>query len=130
MTLNAAVVDEPVAVYRLYGEADLLLYVGHTISLYSRLRQHAESQFWWSDVRAIRFDYFDSIESARVAEQAAIDVGTPKHNVVRAFGKTPISGFRIPEDVKAAAVERATAEGKTLTDVVVEYLRRYGKGKR
>lgn len=42
--------------------------------------------------------------------------------------KTPISGFRIPEDVKAAAVARATAEGKTLTDVVVAYLRRYGKG--
>lgn len=44
--------------------------------------------------------------------------------------KTPISGFRIPEDVKAAAVERASAEGKTLTDIVVEALRRYGKGKR
>lgn len=44
--------------------------------------------------------------------------------------KTPISGFRIPADVKAAAVERATAEGKTLTDVVVDCLRRYGKRKR
>lgn len=44
--------------------------------------------------------------------------------------KTPISGFRIPEDVKTAAAERAASEGKTLTDVVVEHLRRYGKGKR
>lgn len=43
--------------------------------------------------------------------------------------RTPITGFRIPEDVKTAAVERATAEGKTLTDVVVEHLRRYGKRK-
>jgi len=42
--------------------------------------------------------------------------------------KTPITGFRIPEDVKIPAVERAHAEGKTLTDVVVAYLRRYGKG--
>lgn len=41
--------------------------------------------------------------------------------------KTPISGFRIPEDVKAAAAARAKVEGKTLTDVVVEHLRRYGK---
>lgn len=40
---------------------------------------------------------------------------------------TPVTGFRIPPDVKAAAVERARAEGKTLTDVVVEHLRRYGK---
>jgi hypothetical protein len=44
--------------------------------------------------------------------------------------KTPVTGFRIPEDIKTAAVERATAEGKTLTDVVVEHLRRYGKRKR
>lgn len=43
--------------------------------------------------------------------------------------RTPITGFRIPEDVKAAAVARAEAEGKTLTDVVVDHLRRYGKGK-
>lgn len=43
--------------------------------------------------------------------------------------RTPISGFRIPEDVKAAAVARAEVEGKTLTDVVVEHLTRYGKGK-
>lgn len=42
--------------------------------------------------------------------------------------RTPITGFRIPEDVKQAAVERATSEGKTLTDVVVEALRRYGRG--
>ena len=42
--------------------------------------------------------------------------------------KTPITGFRIPEDVKIPDVERAHAEGKRLTDVVVAYLRRYGKG--
>lgn len=42
--------------------------------------------------------------------------------------KTPISNFRIPEDVKTPAMERAAAEGKTLTDVVVEHLRRYGRG--
>lgn len=44
--------------------------------------------------------------------------------------KTPISNFRIPEDVKVPAMERAAAEGKTLTDVVVEHLRRYGRGGR
>jgi NRPS condensation-like uncharacterized protein len=40
--------------------------------------------------------------------------------------KTPHSSFRIPEDVKAKAQARATAEGKTLTDVIVEALKRYG----
>lgn len=39
---------------------------------------------------------------------------------------TPPSSLRIPADIKAAAQARATAEGKTLTDVVVAYLKRYG----
>lgn len=43
---------------------------------------------------------------------------------------TPISNFRIPADVKTAAQERAEAEGKTLTDVVVDALTKYAKGKK
>lgn len=39
---------------------------------------------------------------------------------------TPPSSLRIPRGVKEAAKRRAAAEGKTLTDVVVAYLRRYG----
>lgn len=39
--------------------------------------------------------------------------------------KTPVSGFRIPEELKAKAVTKAEAEGKTLTDVVVAALERY-----
>jgi len=39
---------------------------------------------------------------------------------------TPPSSLRIPPDVKEAAQRRAAAEGKTLTDVVVAYLKRYG----
>lgn len=39
---------------------------------------------------------------------------------------TPASSIRIPTDVKEAAQRRAAEEGKTLTDVVVAYLRRYG----
>jgi len=43
--------------------------------------------------------------------------------------KTPVSTFRIPLDVKAKAAERAEAEGKTVTDVVIEALTKYGNGK-
>jgi hypothetical protein len=39
---------------------------------------------------------------------------------------TPPSSLRIPTDVKEAAQRRAADEGKTLTDVVVAYLKRYG----
>lgn len=44
--------------------------------------------------------------------------------------KTPITGFRIPTELKEKAVEQAAAEGKTLTDVVVESLERYVKKRR
>lgn len=43
--------------------------------------------------------------------------------------KTPITGFRIPEDLKARCVDKAKAEGKTLTDIVVEALKRYDRRK-
>lgn len=42
--------------------------------------------------------------------------------------KTPTSTFRIPVDLKAAAQQRAEAEGKTLTAVVVDALTKYAKG--
>ncbi|MGK2874730.1 MAG: hypothetical protein ACSLEW_03695 [Nocardioides sp.] len=41
--------------------------------------------------------------------------------------KTPITGFRIPPELKVKASQRAAKEGKTLTDVVVESLERYVK---
>lgn len=39
--------------------------------------------------------------------------------------RTPISNFRIPEDLKAKAVAKAKDRGETLTDVVVKALERY-----
>lgn len=42
---------------------------------------------------------------------------------------TPLTPFRLPPAVKAAAAARAAAEGRTLTDVVIEHLAAYGEGK-
>lgn len=39
--------------------------------------------------------------------------------------KTPVSNFRIPRDLKTRAQAKATAEGKTLTDVILDLLREY-----
>jgi predicted HicB family RNase H-like nuclease len=43
--------------------------------------------------------------------------------------KTPVTNFRIPQDLKRAAAERAAGEGRTLTDVIVEALERYTQSK-
>lgn len=42
-----------------------------------------------------------------------------------ATGKTPLRNLRVPDDLWKAALAKARAEGRTLTDVLVAYLRRY-----
>ncbi len=40
-------------------------------------------------------------------------------------GKTPVRNLRVPDDLWRAAQEKAKAEGRTLTEVIIAYLRRY-----
>ncbi|HEY0938415.1 MAG TPA: hypothetical protein VGD91_32290 [Trebonia sp.] len=39
--------------------------------------------------------------------------------------KTPVRGIRVDEDLWRAAQEKAEAEGRTMTAVLVAYLKRY-----
>jgi hypothetical protein len=39
--------------------------------------------------------------------------------------KTPVRGIRVDEGLWRAAQEKAAAEGRTMTDVIVAYLKRY-----
>ena len=39
--------------------------------------------------------------------------------------KTPVRGIRVDEDLWRAAQAKAEAEGRTLTGVLVDYLKRY-----
>lgn len=42
-----------------------------------------------------------------------------------ATGKTPLRNIRVEKELWQAALAKARAEGRTLTDVLVAYLRRY-----
>ena len=42
--------------------------------------------------------------------------------------KTPVRTVRIPDEVWETAVARATAEGRTMSDVIRVLLVRYGEG--
>ena len=42
-----------------------------------------------------------------------------------ATGKTPLRNLRVPDDIWTAALAKARAEGRSLTEVIVAYLRRY-----
>ena len=41
--------------------------------------------------------------------------------------KTPVRGIRVDDELWHAAQDKASAEGRTMTDVLVAYLRRYVK---
>lgn len=42
-----------------------------------------------------------------------------------ATGKTPVRNLRVPDEIWRAAQAKAETEGRTLTEVIVGYLRRY-----
>ena len=42
-----------------------------------------------------------------------------------ATGKTPMRNLRVPDHIWGPALDKARAEGRTLTDVITAYLRRY-----
>ncbi len=42
-----------------------------------------------------------------------------------ATGRTPVRNLRVPDHLWRAAQEKAEREGRTLTDVLLAYLRRY-----
>lgn len=45
-----------------------------------------------------------------------------------ATGKTPLRNIRVSTPIWEAAKARAKTEGRTLTDVLVSYLKEYGAG--
>lgn len=68
------------ALYRIRGEADLLLYIGITWSVPIRWNAHERKQPWWSELRSLTVELYDSWEEAEAAEEAAIKAEHPKYN--------------------------------------------------
>ena len=73
--------SDETALYRIWGNADLLLYIGVSNSFGRRWAEHAKTQPWWDEKRRLTVDgWFDSREDAEAAEAAAIRVEGPKYN--------------------------------------------------
>lgn len=66
--------------YRLYDEADVLLYVGVTDNLHSRMQMHGSSSPWFGDVARTETDEHASRAGALAAEAQAIANDRPLHN--------------------------------------------------
>lgn len=73
--------------YRLYGEAGELLYVGISDHLGRRLHQHSKTKSWWGDVRRIDCEPHQTRQAAEAAEADAVRRELPLHNI--ALTNTP-----------------------------------------
>lgn len=68
------------ALYRLYDEAGVLLYIGISHQPEVRFEQHAKLKEWWPQVARREVEWFDDRPSAAVAEATAIRSEDPEHN--------------------------------------------------
>jgi hypothetical protein len=83
----------PHALYRFYDRTDVLLYLGISINLPARLRQHRGDKDWWPNIDRIQVEYHPTRQAALDAEKAAIKAEKPVHNDVHNdMTLVPLSG--------------------------------------
>ncbi|MFF0055643.1 GntR family transcriptional regulator [Streptomyces microflavus] len=76
------------ALYRLFDNNRLLLYVGISENPARRFKTHG-SKPWWSEVTDKEVVWFDSYQEARAAEVEAIGIEKPAHNVSDTVAELP-----------------------------------------
>lgn len=69
-------------VYRAFSHDGELLYVGMTAAPASRFSHHCSNKDWWLEVATLSIEHFDSREEAMIAENRAINIESPRHNVL------------------------------------------------
>ena len=101
--------SERTCVYRIYDNANRLLYVGATTMPFGRLEPHKATTTWFYQASHIELAWFDTLQMAREAEYHAIRDERPfyniQYNVVgRWHGryKAPLKAPEADEKTKAA----------------------------
>lgn len=71
------------AVYRLYNEDAILLYVGYTYDTDQRWKDHTRKQWWWDQVDEMQtlLHWYANVADAAAVEALAILTECPKYNV-------------------------------------------------
>jgi predicted GIY-YIG superfamily endonuclease len=69
-------------VYRLYNDANELLYIGMSGRVLSRIENHKQSKPWRHEIATVRAVRFPNRGAARKAEREAIRLENPKYNVM------------------------------------------------
>ena len=74
--------DNRTALYRIYADGEVLLYIGVSNNFGVRWQKHASTKPWWGDVRSQTIYWFDTRDEALDAEALAIFTEQPTHNVM------------------------------------------------
>ncbi|MFF5773868.1 GIY-YIG nuclease family protein [Streptomyces californicus] len=82
--------DGPTFLYRLYDDADRLLYIGVTCNPTSRWGGHRKDKDWWGQVARKDLTTYPNRSAALTAEQETIAAEKPLHNVQH----NPLSNLR------------------------------------
>ena len=81
----------PTDVYRAYDSDGRLLYVGMSVNVFQRLKQHRYEAPWYSQVSSVRVEQYKDWRTARHVEGYAIKHEHPQWNVMSTWhnGSTP-----------------------------------------
>lgn len=119
--MTEAVTPERTALYRIWGENDLLLYIGISKDFGGRWKQHARIQPWWGEMQRLAVDgWYDYRVEAEVAEELAIKAERPKYNKTHAaepaekFKGRLASNEVITATRERIAERRAESSGQTV----------------
>lgn len=69
-------------VYRHYGARGVLLYVGMSLQVLMRTRQHSIRSLWFDEIVRIDITRYDTRAEALAAEKDAIATEKPRHNIM------------------------------------------------
>lgn len=86
MSIKAPPGSEPTALYRVFGDAGVLLYIGISNDFGSRWKRHARIQPWWNEKRRQTVEWYPSRGSAEEAEVSAIKSEYPRYNTQHNVG--------------------------------------------
>lgn len=107
----------PTALYRIFDEHDVLLYVGVSFTPETRWRAHTKTA-WWSQVHHRVVEWHPDRPTARAAERAAIKTEKPVGNIA----ETPLNDTKTYIAVAAwkryAAQQRAERERAFVAEYV------------
>jgi predicted GIY-YIG superfamily endonuclease len=118
------------ALYRLFAADGALLYIGIAKNVGRRREEHARIQPWWLEVQRQTVEWHPDRVAALKAEAEAIRDERPRYNRSPGHrsagaGKTPIRNLRVRAEAWQPALEAAREQGRTITDVITEFLRWY-----